>query len=90
MSQQESFPVHYRGHFIGKLIPDLIVDNVVIVDAKVVRAFNESHIAQMLGYLNITGLEVGLLINFAHSKIQWKRIVREKTPNRDASDEQEV
>src|SRR5258706_14645595 len=56
VEQQREFLVHYRGHFIGKLIPDLIVDNVVIVDAKVASMFNESHVAQMLGYLSITNL----------------------------------
>ena len=68
--------MHYRGHFIGKLVPDLIVDGKVIVDPKVVAAFNETHIAQMLGYLNITGLEVALLLNFKESKLAWKRVVR--------------
>ena len=34
-----------------------------------------THIAQMLGYLNITGLEVALLINFKESKLDWKRVV---------------
>src|SRR5258707_11044712 len=43
VEQQREFPVHYRGHFIGKLIPDLIVDGRVIVDPKVVTAFNETH-----------------------------------------------
>jgi len=76
VEQQRNYPVHYRGHFIGKLVPDLIVDGKVIVDPKVVVAFNETHIAQMLGYLNITGLEVALLLNFKESKLAWKRVVR--------------
>ena len=59
VDQQHEYPVHYRGHLIGRLIPDLIVAERVIVDPKVVTAFNESHLAQMLGYLNITGLELG-------------------------------
>lgn len=70
--------MHYRGHFIGKLIPDLIVDGMVIADPKVVTTFNETHIAQMLGYLNITGLEVALLLNFKNAKLEWKRVVNEK------------
>jgi GxxExxY protein len=73
--QQREFPVHYRGHFIGKLVPDLIVDGKVIVDPKVVSEFNDTHVAQMLGYLNITGLEVALLLNFKHAKLTWKRVV---------------
>ena len=75
IEQQREFPVHYRGHFIGQLVPDLIVDGKVITDPKVVSEFNETHVAQMLGYLNITGLEVALLLNFKESKLTWKRVV---------------
>ena len=38
-------------------------------------AFNETHLAQMLGYLNITGLEVALLLNFREAKLSCKRVV---------------
>lgn len=72
--QQKSFPVHYDGKFIGKLIPDLIVCDVV-VDAKVVKAFAPDHVAQMRGYLNITGLPLGLLLNFRYRKLQIKRVI---------------
>ncbi|MBN2703218.1 MAG: GxxExxY protein [Pontiellaceae bacterium] len=75
--QQKSFPVHYKDQLIGSLIPDLIIDEKVIVDLKVTDAFNESHVAQMIGYLAKTNLHLGLLINFKHAKLQWKRIVRE-------------
>ena len=78
VEQQREYPVQYRGHFIGKLVPDLIVDGKVIVDPKVVTAFNDTHIAQMLGYLNISGLEVALLLNFKEAKLAWKRVVRGK------------
>jgi len=76
VEQQRQFPVHYRGHLIGTLQPDLIVDEKVIADPKVVTEFNESHIAQMVGYLNITGLEVALLLNFKEAKLRWRRVVR--------------
>jgi GxxExxY protein len=75
VEQQREFPVHYRGHFIGKLVPDLIVDGSVIADPKVMTAFNETHLAQMVGYLNITGLEVALLLSFKEAKLTWKRVV---------------
>src|SRR5216683_2415186 len=75
VEQQREYPVHYRDHFIGKLVPDLIVDGEVIVDPKVVSAFNDTHIAQMLGYMNITGIEVALLLNFKEAKLTWKRVV---------------
>ena len=76
VSVQRSFPVSYRGELIGKLIPDLIVDNAVIVDPKVVACFTETHIAQMIGYLNITGLDLALLINFKNARLEWKRVLR--------------
>jgi len=52
------------------------VDGVVIADPKVVSAFTETHIAQMLGYLNITELEVALLVNFKDPS--WLETGRER------------
>jgi GxxExxY protein len=74
VENQREFPVHYEGHFLGTLIPDFIIEGAVIADPKVVREFNDTHVAQMIGYLNITGLEVALLLNFKHASLQWKRI----------------
>ena len=76
VEQQRSFPVEYKGAGIGTLIPDLIVDGKVIVDPKVVTAFNDTHIAQMTGYLAITELRLALLLNFKSAKLEWKRVVR--------------
>lgn len=76
VEQQRQFPVHYDGQWIGTLIPDLIVDDLVIVDPKVATAFNDTHLAQMLGYLNLTDLNLALLINFKFAKLDWKRVVR--------------
>ena len=76
LSVQRSFPVSYRDELIGNLIPDLIVDNAVIVDPKVVACFTEAHIAQMIGYLNIKGLDLALLINFKNARLEWKRVLR--------------
>ncbi len=71
---QREFMVRYDGQHIGSLIPDLIVEDMVIVDPKVVTAFNENHLAQMLGYLNITGLKTALLLNFKYASLQIKRV----------------
>ena len=73
---QNSFPVFYRGELIGNLVPDLIVDNAVIVDPKVVACFTETHVAQIIGYLNITGLDLAILINFKNARLGWKRVLR--------------
>jgi GxxExxY protein len=76
VESQRQFPVYYEGEHIGTLIPDLIVDGQVIADPKVVTTFNDTHIAQMLGYLNITDLSLALLLNFKNARLDWKRIVR--------------
>lgn len=76
VERQRQFPVFYDGHLIGKLVPDLIIDELVIADPKIVSAFNDTHQAQMVGYLAITGLRVALLLNFKNAKLEWKRIVR--------------
>jgi len=73
---QRQFEMHYDGQLIGTLIPDLIVDELVIADPKVVTAFNDTHFAQMIGYLTLTNLKLGLLLNFKNARLQWKRIVR--------------
>jgi GxxExxY protein len=65
---------------IGNLVPDLIVDHAVIVDPKVVSCFAETHVAQMVGYLNITRLDLALLINFKNARLDWKRVLRPQAP----------
>ena len=77
VDQQARFPVNYRGEIIGTLVPDLLVDEAVIVDPKVTQTFSDSHIAQMIGYLSITNLVVALLLNFKFAKLQVKRVVRQ-------------
>jgi GxxExxY protein len=81
VSVQSLFPVSYRRELIGNLIPDLIVDDAVIVDPKVVSCFTDTHVAQMIGYLNITRLDLALLINFKNARLDWKRVLRSQEPD---------
>ncbi len=76
IEQQKSFPVYYAGELIGNLVPDAIVDSLVIADPKVIEVFSDTHIRQMLGYLAITKLKLALLLNLKHAKLSWKRVVR--------------
>lgn len=76
VEQQKRFRVYFKGHLIGTLVPDMIVDELVIVDSKVVTCFDESHIAQMIGYLAKTHLDLALLFNFKRAKLEWKRVLQ--------------
>ena len=75
VEQQRRYDVNYKGESIGTLIPDLVVDGKIVVDTKVATAFNDSHLAQMTGYLSHTRLRLGMLLNFKHARLQWKRVV---------------
>ncbi len=76
MDQQKRFDVIYEGVVVDTLVPDLIVDRLVIADPKVTEDFTPTHIAQMQGYQAVTGLRLALLLNFKHADLRWKRVVR--------------
>lgn len=76
VEQQRRFDVLYDGQLVDTLVPDLLVDGLVVVDPKVASAFTETHLAQMMGYLAITQFRLALLINFKFADLRWKRVVR--------------
>ena len=63
-TRQVGVPLYYRGHLIAEPRPDLIVENQVVVEVKSVERLAPIHWAQVLTYLRVTGLRVGLLLNF--------------------------
>ena len=74
-SQQAIFPVEYKGVKVDEYIPDLIVESRVVVDTKTIEGIGKDEIGKILNYLKITKLKVGLIINFKHAKLEWKRVV---------------
>jgi GxxExxY protein len=73
--QQTRFDVNYKGVKVGEYIPDLIADGKIIIDAKVIDKITEHEKGRMINYLKITGLRVGLILNFRRAKLEWARIV---------------
>ena len=76
--QQHSYPVMYRGEHIDDYIPDLEVENRLIVEAKTVEKIIDAHIGQLLNYLKITRLDAGIILNFKQSRLEWKKVVLQK------------
>ena len=76
IEQQRHFDVFYDGIVVDTLVPDLLVNGLVVVDPKVVSDFNDTHVAQMMGYLAITGFKLAILLNFKYADLRIKRIVR--------------
>jgi len=75
VEEQVLLPIIYKGKKVGEHRLDLLVEDAVIVENKTVKEFDEIHTAQVLSYLKATGKKIGLLINFAKTKIDVKRIV---------------
>jgi len=73
--QQSRSPVIYKSIQVGEYIPDLIAFNQVVIDTKVIECIGNNERAQLINYLKITGLRVGLILNFKHTKLEWERIV---------------
>ena len=65
VSRQLEVPVDYKGHRLQNLLRlDLLVDDQIIVEVKSVEKILPVHEAQLLGYLRMSQLRLGLLINF--------------------------
>ncbi|HVU35217.1 MAG TPA: GxxExxY protein [Opitutaceae bacterium] len=73
--QQQRFPVVYKGVQVSEFVPDLIVDDAVLVDTKVIDRITDVERGQMLNYLRVTKRRVGLIINFSKPKLEWERMV---------------
>ena len=73
--QQPRYQVMYKGVSVGDYIPDLITHGQLVVDTKVIDTIGDHEVGQMMNYLKITGLQVGVILNFKHSKLEWKRVV---------------
>lgn len=72
--QQRRFEVLYKDQHVGHFIPDLIAFGSVIIDMKVIDSIGDFERGQMLNYLRITKLRVGLIINFKHPRLAWERV----------------
>lgn len=70
--------VIFRGECVGDFYADIFVEEKVVVELKAVKAIAPEHQAQVINYLNATGVEVGLLINFGNPKLEYKRFTRSK------------
>jgi GxxExxY protein len=71
VKQQVAIPVIYKGYEIKKpLFVDLLVADQVIIEVKAVEKYNSIYDAQLLTYLRLTGLHLGLVINFGEKYIK--------------------
>ena len=68
--------VRYEGLVVGEFSTDLLVEGVVLVENKAVRTLAPRHEAQIVHYLTATGIDVGLLLNFGATSLEFRRKAR--------------
>ncbi len=78
VTAQHPVKVMFRNECVGDFYADISVEEKVIVELKAVKTIAPEHQAQIINYLNATGIEVGLLINFGNPKLEYKRFTRSK------------
>ena len=73
---EKEFDVHFSSIKVGSLRVDLIVENKVIVEIKALSGnIPDIFRYQLLSYLKVSGLKVGLLVNFGNINCRIKRLV---------------
>ncbi len=75
---EPALPLTYKGFNLKRTYsPDFSCFGRIILELKACEKLVDEHVAQILNYLNATGFELGLLVNFGHyPKLEYKRVVR--------------
>jgi GxxExxY protein len=74
-SQQKQFKLEYEEQEIGVFIPDLVIEDKIIVELKTIDKIGNNEKGQVLNYLKATNLRLGLIINFKNPKLEWQRVI---------------
>jgi len=74
--REKQFTVFYRNVEIGCYVADLVIDNRLIVEAKPVDSLAVAHSVQLVNYLAISKIDLGLLLNFGPRKLEFKTKTR--------------
>lgn len=72
------YPIQYKEKVIGRNFLDFLVEDKVIVETKKRNNFSTRHIAQVLEYLEISNLQLAIIINFGAQGVTYKRIINIK------------
>ena len=70
--------IYYEGIAVGNRRADFLVEDKIMIEIKALSQLENVHLAQALNYLEAYKLEIGLLINFGATKLQFKRLTNER------------
>lgn len=73
---QQQLAIQYKGHVLKKVyIADFIVYGKILMEIKAINHLSSLEESQLLNYLEVSKLKLGLLVNFGAESLQWKRMV---------------
>jgi len=75
VERQVEIPIQYDAVEVGRHILDLIVESTIVVELKAVKGFEDIHFSIVRSYLRAAGHEHGLLLNFAKTTLEIKRVM---------------
>ena len=74
--REQIFTVKYKNKVLrNPYIADFVVFDSIVIEIKSVTAIIDTHLAQALSYLAVSGMKLALVINFGERSLTWKRIV---------------
>lgn len=77
-AREVDMDVFYKGIAVGSRRVDFLINNILAVEIKAIKKLEDVHLAQAMNYLEAYNLEVGLLINFGSTSLEFKRIHNNK------------
>ncbi len=86
--REKEMKLTYKGYEIGTRRADFFIEDKIMVEIKAVKELEDVHLAQAINYLEAYGLEIGLLINFGNTSLQFKRVMKPKGKNQSSSENQ--
>jgi GxxExxY protein len=74
--REKRFIVKYKDKILkSPYLADFIVFDAIVLEIKSASAIADTHIAQAISYLSVSGLKLALVINFGERSLTWKRVV---------------
>jgi GxxExxY protein len=75
-NREKEYAVNYKGIVLpNKFVPDFVVEDMIVLEIKGIKTLRDEYYTQIINYLKVSGLKLGLLINFGEQRLNFKRFV---------------
>ena len=74
--REKEMPLQYKDHDIGSRRVDFFIEDKIMLEIKAIKELEDVHLAQAINYLEAWDMEIGLLINFGNTRLQFKRVMK--------------